>query len=1143
MKGDFSRLSFDARRRATDVLRQQGRVDLDADWNEQRAIDGHLRRTVLADVIGAAAAPMDAAGFGLTAAGADLRLGAGRIWVGGVLCENDAPVSVFDQPDLPNGLPVLRRADGQWVAGPAPAGVYAVALEVWQQHRSAVEDPTLREVALGGPDTTTRLRTVWQARLLHLGAVGAAASCASEPAGWLELTAASSGTLRAWANPDATPPSDCLVPLSAPYRGLDNQLYRVEIMQAGEPGAARYVWSRDNGAVAAAWIGRDGDVLTLRSPGRDGSGGFAAGCWVQLTDDTAELRGAFGTLAQVDRVEGDRLVLKAGSATGSLLLADFPRRPRVRRWDGWGVTPPDGSDVALELGVMVAFGTAPAQRYRVGDWWSFAARAATRDVDWPRAGAPAIAVALPPHGPPRWHAKLGVAQYDGSTWTMLRDCRDLFAPLADQRVLLYLGGDGQAVMPGSAAATVALPQPLAVAVTMGGRPLPNARVRFAVTIGTGRLNGGAAPLVVTTDATGEARCTWSVDSVNDRQEVAAALLDDADAPAVPTIRFGASLLRAKGVAYDPAASPILAGVGDVQGAIDRLAALGGGGCSTLVLSPGPGWVEALQALPAGRDATVCFRPGVYRADGTVVLRGLGHLRLTGAGEATRIQVAVGEAALRVEDCDGVAVEDLALAVQTYQQAPEQRLNGVLTLIDCGAAEVRGCMIACPSALDARGTCLTVRNAATDSRRLRPAVTVEACNFAVGYGQTGVLVVNGGLVRVARNRFRAATPPAWLTPDRALAAPMLRGPLVQMMVGAVRRVAETAPDGAGFNTVFRVGEYVVRMNSSMPVAAWAELVRANPPGATEATTPEAVGRYVEKLAQDLAARPQSSPTLARSLLAARRRFGTRGALLDGPEGAATIRAMLGAEEVQVARPAPEAGGRGVQLRAGATTLRFDSALPQRSWDLLLREDPLPQTEDERRIARHLRRVARRLLADATRGVRVAPAFVKEVAEAARGRGRGIVVGGAFAPLVEVEGNVVDGLTEGVHVATSAADTAKPAARPAETVRIRGNEIALASQPEGLLPARGIFVGNSAARVAIEGNRIVARAALAGIEVFGRTGPHLVVRDNMLEGTRRGVLFRPLGAEDTPKLWVIADNIALGGVAVVAPPAARVTGNVP
>ena len=35
MKGDFSRFTFDPRKNYTSVLMQQGRAQLDADWNEQ----------------------------------------------------------------------------------------------------------------------------------------------------------------------------------------------------------------------------------------------------------------------------------------------------------------------------------------------------------------------------------------------------------------------------------------------------------------------------------------------------------------------------------------------------------------------------------------------------------------------------------------------------------------------------------------------------------------------------------------------------------------------------------------------------------------------------------------------------------------------------------------------------------------------------------------------------------------------------------------------------------------------------------------------------------------------------------------------------------------------------------------------------
>ena len=38
MKGDFTRDTFDPTRHFSRVLMQQGRVQLDADWNEQTAI-------------------------------------------------------------------------------------------------------------------------------------------------------------------------------------------------------------------------------------------------------------------------------------------------------------------------------------------------------------------------------------------------------------------------------------------------------------------------------------------------------------------------------------------------------------------------------------------------------------------------------------------------------------------------------------------------------------------------------------------------------------------------------------------------------------------------------------------------------------------------------------------------------------------------------------------------------------------------------------------------------------------------------------------------------------------------------------------------------------------------------------------------
>src|SRR5476649_2934831 len=65
MKGDFSRFSFDPRRRYSRVLLQQGRVQTDSDWNEQSDIATYRHDTALRDVIGAVGVPRDHAGFGI----------------------------------------------------------------------------------------------------------------------------------------------------------------------------------------------------------------------------------------------------------------------------------------------------------------------------------------------------------------------------------------------------------------------------------------------------------------------------------------------------------------------------------------------------------------------------------------------------------------------------------------------------------------------------------------------------------------------------------------------------------------------------------------------------------------------------------------------------------------------------------------------------------------------------------------------------------------------------------------------------------------------------------------------------------------------------------------------------------------------
>ena len=75
MRGDFSRQTFDADQHYTAVLMQQGRVQLDADWNEQQSINRHRTGTDGRNLVGPAGAPRAAPGFSITPQGNDLLIG------------------------------------------------------------------------------------------------------------------------------------------------------------------------------------------------------------------------------------------------------------------------------------------------------------------------------------------------------------------------------------------------------------------------------------------------------------------------------------------------------------------------------------------------------------------------------------------------------------------------------------------------------------------------------------------------------------------------------------------------------------------------------------------------------------------------------------------------------------------------------------------------------------------------------------------------------------------------------------------------------------------------------------------------------------------------------------------------------------
>jgi Family of unknown function (DUF6519) len=441
VRGDFSRSTFRADKHYSGVLMQQGRVQVDADWNEQQAIERHRSEAHGADVIGPSGAPQTNPGFGieLSPGADDLRIGHGHFYVDGILCENDADVLFTEQPDL--------RSTGQPLL-PGDNGLYLAYLEAWERHLTALEDESTKEKALGGPDTATRTKTVWQVRMLQVADPGGGVDPDTELPEWAELLDSNGlvdpGRMQARATLEEPSPDPlCVLPPSAGYRRLENQLYRVEVHEGGTRAEATFKWSRDNGTVASRIEpDENGDVVSgtqirVADLGRDDVLTFASDPlpeWLELTDDRFELLDQRGQLVRVQTVDPDTRTITL--APGTMPALDAGEHPIARRWDQRGAGASAGGVAmtgdwqALEDGVEVRFADGV---YRQGDFWLVPARTAigpgTGTVEWPEeGGAPAARTA---DGTRHHFARLALLRLQNGAFSLVEegDCRRLFPPL------------------------------------------------------------------------------------------------------------------------------------------------------------------------------------------------------------------------------------------------------------------------------------------------------------------------------------------------------------------------------------------------------------------------------------------------------------------------------------------------------------------------------------------------------------------------------------------------------------------------------------------------------------------------------------------------------------------------------------------
>lgn len=623
---DISRNVYDSSKNYTSVRQQQGRVLTDDDWNENNRIHDEAERLSLIDIVGAAASPDD--GFLISspqsnANGVDFTINAGRFYLGG------HTLSLSDSQRY--------RLQTDWLQGPnstkpSRSGYDLVVLEHYQQVVTAVEDSELYEVALGGADTTTRLRNVQRVHLIQ--GIGTR-ECATA---WnrflrkvletnaLEADNSLSSDVKLHADfVDSGNSGDLCKPSSiGGYLGAENQTIRVQLRDN-----QTFTWGFDNAApLYRVQLDASRTKCTLETPPKDQYHWPQAGQTVEILAWSAALENG----EKIAEHEGFLTQVTAGynSNTGEISLADAVPTDGFDNWENradagevgagdthfymrvWNRGADQDSPAAIpcDVGNAVDLGftgiqiTFSGTQFSSGDYWQIAARpsAPTEVVPWKLTvvpGSSRIGVA-------KFFAPLAIIDWrDSSTGgAQIFDCRNKFEPLAKMRC-----------------------------------------------------------------------------------------------------------------------------------------------CTELVARPGAGWHRIFDRIPDRGDAVICLPIGDYPLSSKVTVRGKGRLRITGAGQSSRITGTSLDTLLLFEDCNRIEMSQLSIKAGNQHLAG---IGGALSFKQVGHVEVHHCYVRTRAGKTRDLACLRVDNDFGRHANDQGRVKIYDCEFYVGHLQLGVIIANAAYIDVYRN---------------------------------------------------------------------------------------------------------------------------------------------------------------------------------------------------------------------------------------------------------------------------------------------------------------------------------------------------------------------------------------------------------
>ncbi|MDD5036499.1 MAG: DUF6519 domain-containing protein [Methylococcaceae bacterium] len=446
MSGDKAKISYDENQHYRSVVMQQGRVTLEADWNEQGQIISEEIRKEALDFVGPSGAPDE--GYAVSKGGDggvyDLSLSPGTLYVGGMRVSLDAKPST-DYGDQADWLD--SKGDPDWVPVPEslPNTNEYVYLLLREQEISAVEDSALLEVALGGPDTATRTRLI-QRIVRHSTKQQDCPSALDEllKGRWKDqglafdydtLRLESKASLAVDFVDSAASSDPCQPQSTGGYLGAENQLIRVKIVDS-----ATLVWGYDN----ASFLYRVKEVdnnkeLELNTRPVDSSRQPKQDQAVEILRAAAKLSNGEYVAAADGFVTTLSADYKPDSQLVELTLSLPPEYPQdpvsylasnpifLRVWQET-VSFTAGTPVPLKgTGLTVTLTPDANGHFHAGDFWLFAVRPGSPTEVYPQRykhKAPQF-----PDGPRLWACPLALVDWDAKPGVL--DCRNPFDNLVE----------------------------------------------------------------------------------------------------------------------------------------------------------------------------------------------------------------------------------------------------------------------------------------------------------------------------------------------------------------------------------------------------------------------------------------------------------------------------------------------------------------------------------------------------------------------------------------------------------------------------------------------------------------------------------------------------------------------------------------